>query len=440
MIKKITLLTIIITLFFSEITFGQSEKGPVKNLFSIGVHAGTLSYLGDIKGADGTNLFTQWRLGYGFYLEKKIGNAFGFSVNGIFGKVSKSQLDNNVFLNFESKIFNTDLNLLFDFDNGTIIKESSLFSPFISVGFGYMTFDSKGDLSSVDGKYNHWSDGTLRDITESSPGADSLSTVLIRDYVYESELKDSLNDYSKSTYTIPLRFGFKLELSDNLDVKISTAYILTLTDYIDNYADGGNDNLVYTSFSLQYNFTPRSMKKKKDERYKNINYSKLYKEDFDNDGVQDMKDLCQNTPKGVKVDKNGCARDRDEDGVPDYRDKELKTPKGLKVNSQGVTMTEEMVLQQQKEDTPEIETEHRTFNIETLTEKELEEMKKNHKKTTNSTTKKIIIPEKYKKLDLNKDNHLSSKEIVKAIKDSFEGKNSLATKNLADLVNFFFTQ
>jgi len=43
--------------------------------------------------------------------------------------------------------------------------------------------------------------------------------------------------------------------------------------------------------------------------------------DTDGDGIQDSKDKCPDTPKGVKVDANGCPFDTDGDGVADYMDK-----------------------------------------------------------------------------------------------------------------------
>lgn len=42
--------------------------------------------------------------------------------------------------------------------------------------------------------------------------------------------------------------------------------------------------------------------------------------DSDGDGVADSKDKCPNTPKGRKVDANGCEYDRDGDGVVDGDD------------------------------------------------------------------------------------------------------------------------
>ncbi|NQX97553.1 MAG: hypothetical protein HRT73_06695 [Flavobacteriales bacterium] len=121
--KKFSLLFAIIFLL-AEMSFSQ-EKSGLRHIPSIGFHGGVLSYMGDIKGAEGTNIYSYAKPAYGFYLEKKIGSIFGISANGMFGKVSKSQLDDELFVNFESKIMNFDLNLLLDFDNGKVINESS---------------------------------------------------------------------------------------------------------------------------------------------------------------------------------------------------------------------------------------------------------------------------------------------------------------------------
>jgi OOP family OmpA-OmpF porin len=61
--------------------------------------------------------------------------------------------------------------------------------------------------------------------------------------------------------------------------------------------------------------------------------------DSDGDGVWDSLDKCPDTPKGVKVDKDGCPLviegDRDGDGVPDSLDKCPDTPKGVSVDKNG---------------------------------------------------------------------------------------------------------
>ena len=57
--------------------------------------------------------------------------------------------------------------------------------------------------------------------------------------------------------------------------------------------------------------------------------------DSDGDGVYDDLDRCPDTPRGVKVDAQGCPLDSDGDGVPDYLDKCPNTPKGATVDARG---------------------------------------------------------------------------------------------------------
>ena len=51
--------------------------------------------------------------------------------------------------------------------------------------------------------------------------------------------------------------------------------------------------------------------------------------------MPDYLDKCPDTPKGVKVDKEGCPLDSDGDGVPDYLDKCPDTPRGVPVEADG---------------------------------------------------------------------------------------------------------
>ena len=439
--KKFTLLSVTLFLLVG-LSFAQEEEksNGAKHIPSIGVHIGGLSYMGDISGTKGSTAFTYWKPAYGFYLEKKFGSIFGVSANGLFGKVSKSQLDDNVFVNFESKVMNFDLNLLLDFDNGKIINEESIFSPYLSFGVGYLSFDPRGDLMTNGMSYYHWSDGTLRDVDQSTPGSDTSSVILNRDYDYESELKDSTTNYSKTTFTVPIRFGLKFEISDNIDARISAAYILTFTDYLDNISGGGNDKMFYTSFGLQYNFGRTS---KKDDKYKDFDFSEVDNTDFDGDGVNDIKDLCQNTPQGVEVDSKGCPLDGDEDGVPDYLDKELNTPKGTTVNRDGVTLTDEMIaMQERMKDS--VATDYKVFKAEDLSQDEIDEIQKMYQEANSSNSNGSAtasgMPEKYKVLDVDGDKFISAKEVTNAIDGFFEGENNLTAKDLNELIDYYFDQ
>ncbi|WP_298768331.1 OmpA family protein [uncultured Fibrobacter sp.] len=57
--------------------------------------------------------------------------------------------------------------------------------------------------------------------------------------------------------------------------------------------------------------------------------------DSDGDGVNNNKDKCAHTRKGIAVDENGCPLDSDKDGVVDSYDKCPNTPDSVKVNTDG---------------------------------------------------------------------------------------------------------
>ena len=57
--------------------------------------------------------------------------------------------------------------------------------------------------------------------------------------------------------------------------------------------------------------------------------------DTDGDGVPDKRDHCPDTPKGARVDSQGCPIDSDGDKVFDGLDKCEKTPAGCKVDASG---------------------------------------------------------------------------------------------------------
>ncbi len=57
--------------------------------------------------------------------------------------------------------------------------------------------------------------------------------------------------------------------------------------------------------------------------------------DSDGDGVYDHMDQCPNTPRGVRVDNEGCPLDSDGDGVYDHMDQCPNTPRGVRVDNEG---------------------------------------------------------------------------------------------------------
>src|ERR1035437_4701614 len=110
--------------------------------------------------------------------------------------------------------------------------------------------------------------------------------------------------------------GVRLIVSKNISFNLAGGIILGKKDYLDDVQSGNNNDWLYTvTAGLSYYFGRAK--------------------DSDGDGVPDSRDMCPNTPLGVKVDENGCPLDSDGDGVPDYLDKCPNTPTGVKVDADG---------------------------------------------------------------------------------------------------------
>jgi hypothetical protein len=326
------------------------------------------------------------------------------------------------------------------FDNDLILKRNSAFAPYLSAGFGYLMFDPKGDLEDRKGiKYNYWSDGTIRNLAETDTGA--ANAVLIqRDYKYETTLKDSVTNYSRSTFSIPLTLGFNLKLSDNIGINLAGTYCLTMSDWIDNYKNGGNDNYVFAHVALKYSFGKAH--DDSDARYESVDFSSLEKLDTDEDGVNDNDDRCPGTPKGVKVSNRGCPADDDEDGVPDYRDKELKTAKGMLVDENGVTITDKQIADKQMQWDSLATERSQLFNENPSLDylKSVDEKAAELRKSNPSAAAYSKIPQGLKPADKNNDGYISSAEIAAAIDSFFEGDSVFTVEKLNDLIDYFFEQ
>lgn len=150
-------------------------------------------------------------------------------------------------------------------------------------------------------------------------------------YVKESMLE---NNISEDILVIENRRGDDLGFSDGTDEGeelsrrvMVTMYVMASED-IDSDRDGVFD---------QYDkcpATPRGSKVDKDG----------CPIDSDGDGVLDYKDQCPETPQGVEVDTKGCPLDSDGDGVVDYKDKCLNTPIGIIVDPKGCPLKKELAI------------------------------------------------------------------------------------------------
>lgn len=295
------------------------------------------------------------RVGYDLNISQRLFKPLQLNFNVLFGKLGANEWIDGRQENFQSEIRSGGLSLLYDF--GNFIPDNYRIRPWVSVGVNSFEFLSKTDLYDRYGnKYYYWSDGSIKNIDESAPTA-SLAVNLNRDYVYESDIRelnrDGFGKYQERAWAFPVGAGALMKITDRFDFKIGFQYYFTTTDYIDGITKNSlgtrsgtkqKDNFVYTSFALQYDLVFKKKSKGDtlpDDYFDNVDWLAIDNGDYDEDGVKDWDDKCHGTPKGVKVDANGCPFDDDNDGVANHADDELSSPPGFEVNMKGVALTDE---------------------------------------------------------------------------------------------------
>ncbi|MGE5806263.1 MAG: OmpA family protein [Ignavibacteria bacterium] len=135
------------------------------------------------------------------------------------------------------------------------------------------------------------------------------------------QTNDSLGSHNNTTHTYDIEVGGRVPIKDFLSLNIGLAFHFTSNDYLDNKHAGANSDfyavgLIGVSFHL------------------------FGEKDSDGDKVADSKDMCPDTPRGTKVDQDGCPIDSDADGIPDYLDKCPNTRRGARINSSGCPDTD----------------------------------------------------------------------------------------------------
>ena len=399
---------------------------------SVTAQAGGLKFLGDVGQKNNANFFSDMRLGYNLGVEYRIGKVLGIGIDGMYGKLAGTDNDKSSHLNFQSTVMGGGLNLYAFFDK--IGDKEKEVSPYIHAGFGYLMFNPYGDLRDKNGAmYNYWSDGSIRNLSESASN-DPLSVAIKRDYKYETQLKDSLANYARNTFYIPVGIGAKFNMGFRASLRVGVTYNICMSDYIDNYKKGGNDSWASANIGLNIHFG-----KKPKDAYSNVDFAAVDNSDTDGDGVKDLDDRCLGTPKGVKVDAKGCPDDKDDDGVFDYMDKELATKKGAKVDGNGVTIDEEALAKRQLAwDSLSSERSEGFNSAPSLSY--LQEIEAKSKEHIEKSGKSAKIPAELIEADYNQDGIISAAEITKTIDGFFEGVNSFNVDKINKLIDYFFEQ
>ncbi len=339
---------------------GQSAAGDTSRIIlkpTIALGTGMFAFYGDVGSQNNTYSPLVSRVGYELRASSPLNEWLEVGVNAVHGRLSVNERSMGRNLNFESRITTGGLFLAYNFHH--LLNPRRPVEPYVSIGFESVEFLSKTDLFDAQGRrYNHWSDGTIRDIAENAPNA--IDAVEIqRDYSYESDVRETSPDgfgkYAERTFAIPVGIGAKMNLGHGFDLRFGTTMHFTRTDLIDGVTsesvgsrkgDGRMDRFLYSSVSLSYAI---DVTRKRSQKWKpTISTDEMdaiaMLEDEDGDGVTDWNDHCPNTPTGTAVDANGCPIDTDGDGVPDMMDDEPGTLPGAPVNARGVTLSDAELL------------------------------------------------------------------------------------------------
>jgi len=438
--NKNSLLVILLYCIVFSPCLSQSNKPSEKEVIAISMGAGILTFHGDVGENSQAGPYSFIRSGFDLSIEKHLNKNIAVSLNFLKGKIARDEKasDNVQKLNFESPIHQLGL-------SGTLLiagKNDPPLVPFLSIGLSALLFDPYGDLLDKKGDpYYYWKDGSLRDLPEAGLNY-FYARILERDYKYETKLTDS-SSYLRRTLVVPLASGIKMKITESIDVNVKLTYHLSFSDYLDNVKKTGLDAYLFSSASLTWHVF--SLLKKDKEAASKL-FAEMDVADSDKDGVPDANDLCQGTPKDVKIDSKGCPLDSDGDGVPDYTDKEPHSKNGVLVDAHGVEITKASLKEISKENKTAAasrkEAYNSDFNQKPGTEflKQVEEIQKEKQKDTKSNKPHTAIPKELIIADWNKDGLITSDEIGKTIESFFDGTITFSVEQINKLIDFFFEQ
>ncbi|MFI5149248.1 MAG: thrombospondin type 3 repeat-containing protein [Bacteroidia bacterium] len=411
----------------------QGKKGL--ELPSIGAGFGMMSYYGSTgdPALVHAGQLAGVRTAYHFTAEERLSKFMAIGLNATFGHLAGNDRTLSDNRNFETKISQYGLDIVFPFDNGIIMKKGAMMVPYLSLGLGMLSYRPYCDsLDSKGHPYYYWNDGSIRNLPQGTPGA----TIETRTYNYSIPLSGP-----KSALSIPFGFGFRIIMTEHLSSRVNCAYNYVLAKDVDgNQGAKSNDRYMYINVSLHYHFGKTKEEADNNKNYEKVDWTEIENMDSDGDGVKDSDDRCPGTPKGVAVDEHGCPLDSDGDGVPDYLDLEPNTKKGAKVDEHGVKLDFKKIAEHQKllaHYDSIYAARSRAFNNAPSREA-AEKIEQGFGQTNNAPKKQM--PADFRELDKNFDGIISASEVTSAIDGFFSGENSLTVDKINKLIDFFFEQ
>jgi|GEM_PF-293334 len=356
-----------------------------RNMVEIGISGGFRPINGDVP----AEVTKSW--GASFHIRKALGYLFSLRLEGSYGVAkgmdwarsggwhqnsawlapngstangySSSDL---VFYNYRSKIWDAQLQGIFNLNNILFHKAKTNFLLYAGLGGGVTGFHTMINAmnESTGANYASLFNGfNAADLTYANRKSTRSDLKAGMDNTYETEgdnLGATRQDPAKHSIIKPcfsVLGGLQFKFSKRINLAIEDRLTIVHTDVLDGQRWQESVSLTpnddtYNYMSLGLNFNIGNSKKSieplywinpLDYAYSELNIPRHMKipkpvlDDTDNDGVIDQLDREPNTPAGCPVDTHGVTKDTDGDGVPDCKDKELITPTSCQpVDADGV--------------------------------------------------------------------------------------------------------
>mgnify|MGYP000424526540 CR=1 FL=1 len=233
-----------------------------KENFSVGLQFGTIEYSGEV-GKEIFSFDTGIHPSFGLNVAKYITPSFNLRGSFRYGMIDGS----NAVHNFENKLLDINVLLDYKFNNGYILKETSMIAPYIFIGAG-----------------------------------DAISVYTNRN--------TGVKEQPLAYFNIPMGAGLKFNLTSKMAISLETHYNYAITDELDGVISNDNkwdDSFLYNSIGFNYNFSVGADSdgdgvKDKDDKCPNIAGPANGCPDTDGDGVADIEDKCPN----IAGKENGC--------------------------------------------------------------------------------------------------------------------------------------
>lgn len=414
----------------------------------MGAGVGIFNFLGDVKNANqgpltGTPGF---KVNVATFVDnKQYLRANFYFMKGTLSANERSYSNPLRNMNFHSDVMIFGINLNYDFDN--LYKQYQRVHPFISVGIETITFNSSTDsLTNVGtehttARYHYWEDGTIKNLPYSVANLEDPNLRDIkRDYDYETPLRQTdwgLGNYPQYTFGIPVDVGIDFWISNRLLFRVGASYHFTFSDNIDHVSskntlgiigDKRKDDFMFTYATIHLDLFSSKKTLAVQRLFADIELDLTLIGDEDNDGYMDGWDQCPGTPFGVDTDTTGCPLDDDYDGIPNYLDNEPNSRYGAYVDDQGVEISEDNLIS--------------LLDMSSAVRREEIELylRKPSSYSNYRSLNHQEIPEKFVKVDIDKDGYISFDEILSEINKFFDFGSSLSSEDIYELNEFFFSQ